>query len=121
MPSAFTQNFYHAVFSTRHRENLITPELETRLYPFMGGIVRDLRCALLAINGMPDHVHRKRSTNHRWRRVPTSGQKASRSMLRFERRAAWPSRSASSIRAAAVQPCARPDECGYASARHADT
>jgi len=57
MPSAFTQNFYHAVFSTRHRENLITPELETRLYPFMGGIVRDLRCALLAINGMPDHVH----------------------------------------------------------------
>jgi len=57
MPSAYTQNFYHTVFSTKHRAMLITPDLEERLYPFMGGIVRDLRCALLAINGMPDHVH----------------------------------------------------------------
>ena len=57
MPSAFTQNFYHTVFSTRHRAMLITPELEERLYPFMGGIVRDLRCTLLAVNGVPDHVH----------------------------------------------------------------
>jgi REP element-mobilizing transposase RayT len=45
------------VFSTKHRANLITSELETRLFPFVGGIVRDLRCTLLAINGMPDHVH----------------------------------------------------------------
>jgi REP element-mobilizing transposase RayT len=57
MPSAYTQNFYHVVFSTKHRANLITPNLETRLYPFIGGIVRDLRCRLLAVNGMPDHVH----------------------------------------------------------------
>ena len=57
MPSAFTQNFYHSVFSTKHRANLINPDLEQRLYPFIGGILRDLRCTLLAINGMPDHVH----------------------------------------------------------------
>jgi putative transposase len=31
--------------------------LEQRLFPFIGGIVRDLRCTLLAINGMPDHIH----------------------------------------------------------------
>ncbi|MGD8453101.1 MAG: IS200/IS605 family transposase [Phycisphaerae bacterium] len=57
MPSAYTQNFYHAVFSTTQRANLLTPDLEARLYPFIGGIVRELRCTLLAINGMPDHVH----------------------------------------------------------------
>jgi Transposase IS200 like len=57
MPSAYTQNFYHTVFSTLHRANLIAPDVEERLYPFMGGILRDLRCTLLAINGMPDHVH----------------------------------------------------------------
>jgi REP element-mobilizing transposase RayT len=57
MPSTFTQNFYHAVFGTKDRANLITADLERRLYPFIGGIVRDLRCTLLAINGMPDHVH----------------------------------------------------------------
>ena len=57
MPSAWTQNFYHTVFSTKDRSALITPELEARLYPFMGGILRDLRCTSLVINGMPDHVH----------------------------------------------------------------
>ncbi len=57
MPSAYTQNFYHAVFSTKGRAQLITADLEERLYPFIGGILRDLRCALLAIGGMPDHVH----------------------------------------------------------------
>ena len=57
MPSAYTQNFYHTTFSTRQRAHLIIPALEERLYPFMGGILRDLRCTLLAINGMADHVH----------------------------------------------------------------
>src|SRR5262249_3532282 len=57
MPSAYTQNYYHTVFSTKQRMTLITPEVESRLYPFIGGIVRDLRCQLLAVNGMPDHIH----------------------------------------------------------------
>ena len=57
MPSAWTQNFYHVVFATKDRAPLITSELEERLYAFVGGIVRDLRCSLLAVNGMPDHVH----------------------------------------------------------------
>jgi len=57
MPSAYTQNYYHTVFSTKHRALRITSDLENRLYPFMGGILRDLRCALLAINGMADHIH----------------------------------------------------------------
>jgi REP element-mobilizing transposase RayT len=57
MPSAVTQNFYHTVFSTKKRANLITPDLEIRLFPFIGGVLRELRCTLLAINGTPDHVH----------------------------------------------------------------
>ncbi|OQZ07085.1 MAG: transposase [Planctomycetes bacterium UTPLA1] len=57
MPTAYTQNYYHLVFSTKGRSNYIKSELEPRLYAFIGGIVRDLRCQLLGINGMPDHVH----------------------------------------------------------------
>lgn len=57
MPRAFTQNYYHMVFSTKDRAEWITPDVETRLYPFMGGILRALKCSLLAINGTPDHVH----------------------------------------------------------------
>ena len=44
MPSAYTQNYYHTVFSTKHRANLIVPDLEQRLYPFIGGILRNSRC-----------------------------------------------------------------------------
>jgi REP element-mobilizing transposase RayT len=57
MPSSWTQNYYHMVFSTHRREPWIDPELHDRLYAFMGGICRDLGSQLVVGNGMPDHVH----------------------------------------------------------------
>jgi REP element-mobilizing transposase RayT len=57
MPRSWTQNYYHIVFSTKRREQTVSSEIEARLYPFVGGILKDLRCATLAINGMPDHLH----------------------------------------------------------------
>jgi REP element-mobilizing transposase RayT len=57
MPRAFTQNHYHVVFSTKHRRPRITPDIEPRLHTFIGGILRDLGCSLVAINGAADHVH----------------------------------------------------------------
>ncbi len=57
MPGAWTQNIYHAVFSTKGRAEIITPAHEARLYAYIGGILNDLRCTPIAINGMPDHVH----------------------------------------------------------------
>jgi putative transposase len=57
MPTSWTQNYYHTVFSTKGRAALITPDIEARLYPFLGGVVRDLKASLLAVGGMPDHVH----------------------------------------------------------------
>jgi putative transposase len=57
MPTSWTQNLYHAVFATERRTEIITPDLEERLYPFIGGILKDLGCAPLAINGTADHIH----------------------------------------------------------------
>lgn len=57
MPSSWTQNIYHAVFSTKHRVPTIAPEVEERLHPFVGGILKDLRCIPIAINGTEDHLH----------------------------------------------------------------
>ena len=57
MPRAFTQNHYHMVFSTKNRLPLITADIEPRLHTFIGGILRDLRCSLIAINGTTDHIH----------------------------------------------------------------
>jgi REP element-mobilizing transposase RayT len=47
----------HVVFSTRQRVDFIDPALRTNLYPYMAGIVRRKGATLLALGGMPDHVH----------------------------------------------------------------
>jgi len=49
--------YLHLVWTTRKREPLITPELRERLYPFLEMQIRDLKCQVLALGGMPDHIH----------------------------------------------------------------
>jgi REP element-mobilizing transposase RayT len=57
MPGTFSNLRLHIVFSTRHREPLITADLQPRLHKFIGGIVRDERGKLLEIGAVADHVH----------------------------------------------------------------
>ena len=57
MSHTFSQLLYHLVFSTRNRKALIDPGLRDDLYPYIAGAVRNERGTLLAIGGMPDHVH----------------------------------------------------------------
>jgi REP element-mobilizing transposase RayT len=47
----------HYVFSTKHRRKIITPELQERLWPYMGGIARENKMKALAIGGIEDHAH----------------------------------------------------------------
>ena len=56
MPGTFTRLLYHVVFSTKHRANLIAPELQARLYDYLGGIVRGERGTAHEIGGVADHV-----------------------------------------------------------------
>ncbi len=57
MPSTWSKLLLHIVFSTKHRQPLITPEIAEHLYPYIGGIIRALDGSLYTIGGMPDHVH----------------------------------------------------------------
>ncbi|MCR9074779.1 MAG: IS200/IS605 family transposase [bacterium] len=57
MPGTYTQILLHIVFSTKHREPLITDAIRERLYGYIGGIVRAEQGALHAIGGVDDHVH----------------------------------------------------------------
>jgi putative transposase len=57
MAGTFTRLLYHVVFSTKSRSRFIDARLRTELYPFMEGIIRRHEGWLLALNGMPDHVH----------------------------------------------------------------
>jgi putative transposase len=57
MSHSYISQYFHCVFSTKFRQNQITPELATRLYPYIGGIAREHKIKLLTIGGMPDHLH----------------------------------------------------------------
>lgn len=55
--SNFRQIFYQIVFSTKDRVPAITEEYETDLYKYIWGIIKNKKCTLYRINGMPDHLH----------------------------------------------------------------
>jgi len=57
MSDSYTNLIYHLVFSTKDRRPLITAAHETRLYEYIGGIVRELGGISLELNGTEDHVH----------------------------------------------------------------
>ena len=49
--------FYHFNWATKHREPLITPDVELRLYGFLRHEGEKMQAPLVYTNGMPDHVH----------------------------------------------------------------
>ncbi len=57
MGHSFRSSLYHCAFSTKGRRPLITPGLQARLWPFMGGIARKNEMKALAIGGVEDHIH----------------------------------------------------------------
>ena len=57
MPSSYIASYFHLVFSTKDRRRLISPEWESRLYSYLGGIVNGMGGVPLKIGGVEDHVH----------------------------------------------------------------
>jgi REP element-mobilizing transposase RayT len=47
----------HCVWATKDRRPLIKPDLQERLWPYLGGIARENKMKALAIGGVEDHVH----------------------------------------------------------------
>ena len=57
MPDTYTQIHIHCVFAVKFRKSVITAEWKDRLYKYITGIVQNQGHKMLAINGMPDHIH----------------------------------------------------------------
>ena len=57
MADVFSQIYIQTVFAVKNRQALINPEWETELYKYTTGIVQKRGNKLLAIGGMPDHIH----------------------------------------------------------------
>lgn len=57
MTSSHRVHFFHLIWSTKGRKNLILPKMQNDLFSYMGGIVKKNGGSLLEIGGIENHVH----------------------------------------------------------------
>ncbi|MBP6978182.1 MAG: IS200/IS605 family transposase [Lentimicrobiaceae bacterium] len=57
MPNTYTQIHIHVVFTVQNRNCIILKDWKDELYRYITGIIQNNDHKVLAINGMPDHVH----------------------------------------------------------------
>ena len=57
MAHTYVSELIHCVFSTKQRRNLISPEVQPRLWAFLGGVARKNGFKALIVGGTENHVH----------------------------------------------------------------
>jgi len=57
MAQTLVKLYVHIIFSTKHRADLIQPEIEEELFAYIGGISNNNNSKLLAANGTRNHIH----------------------------------------------------------------
>ena len=57
MANTYTRIYLQFVFAVQDRESLIRSDWKDELYKYITGIVQNNKHKLIAINGMPNHIH----------------------------------------------------------------
>jgi REP element-mobilizing transposase RayT len=57
MSHSYCSNRIHLVFSTKNRKKTLSPEIQTKLWPYMAGIARNHGFEAIKIGGVEDHAH----------------------------------------------------------------
>lgn len=57
MANTYTQIHLHIIFAVKYRESIIRDSWKDELYRYITGIVQNNKHKMIAINGMPDHIH----------------------------------------------------------------
>jgi putative transposase len=57
MAQSLASILIHLVFSTKHRQPLIKPEVEANLHAYLATVFRNHQCPPLLVGGMTDHIH----------------------------------------------------------------
>ena len=57
MANTYSNLFYHIVFSTKGRTNLISPDIEARVWAYIGGIARQHGLIAVIVGGIENHIH----------------------------------------------------------------
>jgi putative transposase len=57
MANTYSNLFYHIVFSTKSRKDLISAEIEERVWAYIGGIARKHEIIAVQVGGIENHIH----------------------------------------------------------------
>lgn len=57
MPRSYNQIWIHAIWSTKNRKHLIHGNVEYKMFQFITEQLREQKCPVRIVNGMPDHIH----------------------------------------------------------------
>ncbi len=57
MPQSLSRVLVHLVFSTKNREPVLTPAIQSELHPYLAGTLDNIDCPSLQFGGVEDHVH----------------------------------------------------------------
>ena len=57
MPNTYSKIYLHCIWAVKYRQALILPSFEEELHKYITGIVKGQGHFVVAINGMPDHIH----------------------------------------------------------------
>ncbi len=57
MANTYTQIYLHVVFSTKNRVDWIAPQIEDRVWAYLGGIARKHKMTAIQVGGIDDHIH----------------------------------------------------------------
>ncbi|MEP7342898.1 MAG: IS200/IS605 family transposase [Acidobacteriota bacterium] len=57
MANTYTSLHYHVVFSTKNRVAYLAPEIEERVWAYIGGVARKHKMTALQVGGFDDHIH----------------------------------------------------------------
>ena len=57
MPQSLSRVIIHLVYSTKHREPLITPNIDAEMHRYHAGTLTGLGCLPIRVGGADDHIH----------------------------------------------------------------
>ena len=57
MANTYASLIIHVIFSTKNRENLISRDIEARVWAYLGGMARENDFKALCVGGIENHVH----------------------------------------------------------------
>src|SRR3990172_10394075 len=57
MPQSHAYSLMHLIFSTKERRPLLEPGIRPELHAYIVGVIKQIGCSSMIVNGPDDHVH----------------------------------------------------------------